>query len=195
MHPILLVLQHRPLAGALQTALARAIDEAVVEAEKAIAYIRAHGVNREAVPEQRDAQDLTCTGLAQRLVAASKVSVWKLPFFVERALLELPPAAAVEVRGIMEVAADDSEGQAIHQSLALFGIDTASMFASSAGPIGIALALAWALFSLGKSIQEYQELSALYHATIDPAVILRGLDHEEASRLAIILDLLGLWVW
>jgi hypothetical protein len=194
-HPILLILEHRRLTHAVVTEVARAIDDAVEEAEKAIASIRVHGANQAAVPEQRRAQDLTCTGLAQRLSAADALSVWKLPFFVERALLELPPAEAVEVVSLMEISAELAGGAALKQSLSLFGIDTATMLAPAAGPVGIGLALAWALFTLGKSIQEYRQLSALYHATLDPAILLRGLDHEDASRTGIIMDLFGLLVW
>jgi hypothetical protein len=167
-HPILLVLGHTQLADMVPTAVARAIDSAIEKAKEAIAYIRAHGANEPVILERREAQDLTCSGLAQRLADASAVSVWKLPFFVERALLELPPAQAVEVVNLMRIGADLAGGQAIRQNLAFFGIETAAMVAPAAGPIGIALALAWALFSLGKSIQEYQQLSALYHATLDP---------------------------
>jgi hypothetical protein len=195
-HPILLVLSHAELAGGTALALGRAIDDALKESGGAIETLRAEGANSETLPEQRRASDLTPSGMAERLSEAGRLSVWKLPFFVERALGHLPPERAAEVVAILQVAAETSEGAAIKQMLALFGIETSMMLAAAAGgPVGIGLALAWALFNLGGSIVEYQQLSALYHATLDPAVLLRGTDHEEAGKLGIVLDLIGLIVW
>jgi hypothetical protein len=194
-HPLVLVLDHHGLAGGNPLQIARDIDLAVRDAEQAIARIRSAGVNGATVPEQRRAQDLTPSGLAGRLASAGAMSVWKLPFFIERALCELPPERGSEVVRLMELAAETAQDDALKRCLAMFGIDTALMFAPAAGPVGIGLALAWALFSLGNSISEYQQLSALYHATLDPAVLLRGTDHEEASKLSIVLDVIGLIVW
>jgi len=194
-HPLVLVMANMELATSNALAVARGIDEAVRDAEAAIAKLRADGVNGETVPEQRRAQDLTPSGLAERLATAGRLSVWKLPFFLERALCHLPPDRGAEVTAILELAAESGEGAEIKQMLGLFGIETAMMFAPAAGPIGIGLAAAWALFNLGSSIVEYQQLSALYHATLDPAVLLRGMDHEDASKLGIVFDLIGLLVW
>lgn len=194
-HPLVLVLANMGLAGSSALAVARGIDEAVRDAEAAIAKLRAEGVNGETVAAQRGAQDLTPSGLAERLSTAGRLSVWKLPFFLERALSHLPPDRGAEVTAILELAAETGEGEEIRQMLGLFGIETAMMLAAAAGPVGIGLAAAWALFNLGSSIVEYQQLSALYHATLDPAVLLRGMNHEEASKLGIVFDLIGLLVW
>lgn len=194
-HPVLLVLDHQRLTQETVLGVGRAVDEALRDAEAAIARLRASGANTRAIPAQRRAQDLTPTGLAERLTASNRVSVWKLPFFVEDALLRMPPARASETQRVMELAARTGEGAAIAQSLSLFGINSAAMLAPAAGPVGVGLALAWALFSLGTTITEYRQLSDLFHATLDPAALLRGLDHEEASSLAILLDVIGLLVW
>jgi hypothetical protein len=45
-----------------------------------------------------------------------------------------------------------------------------------------------------KSVHEYGEMKALFEASIDPRLFLRGLDHEPASRLSVFLSLLGLIV-
>lgn len=192
-HPILLLIQADLLASHLD--VARAIGERSEAAEEAIAHIRAEGANRDVIPGSRRPQDVSCTGLAQRLLDSPLVGVWKLPFFMERALLGLHAADAMDARGIMELAARRRGGEAIAQSLGFFGIETAAMFAPAAGPVGIGLALAWALCNLGRSVQEYRALSALYHATLDPSLLLRGAEHAEPGKLGILLDLLGLIVW
>jgi len=194
-HPVLLVLDHERLVGSTVLDVGRLVDTALRDAETALGRLRVASVNTAAVPAQRRAQDLTPTGLAERLSTADPVSVWKLPFFVEAALLEMPPTQAVEVRRVMELAARTGEAQSVYHGLALLGINSAAMLAPAAGSIGVALALAWGLFNLGTSVREYRQLSDLFHATLDPAVLLRGLDHEEASRLTIILDIFGLLVW
>jgi hypothetical protein len=192
-HPILLLIHEDLLASHLD--VARAIGERSEAAEAAIARIRAAGVNREVIPGIRRPEDVSCTGLARRLLESPLESVWKLPFFMERAILRLHPAEALDVRGIMDLAARNKGGEAIAQSLAFFGIETAALFAPAAGPVGIGLALAWALYNLGRSVEEYRALSALYNATLDPSLLLRGSEHAEPGKLGILLDLLGLLVW
>jgi hypothetical protein len=123
------------------------------------------------------------------------LSVWKIPFFVERALLVLPPRQAIDVRAMMELAASHDVGGAIATSLAMFGVDTACMFLPAAGPVGVAIALMVAVFHLSDSVHEYRSLSALYHASLDPSLLLREAEHDEPSRLSVALDLLGLLVW
>jgi hypothetical protein len=194
-HPVLLILDHERLTGSTVLDVGRLVDEALSEAEVALTRLRVASVNTQAIPAQRRPQDLTMTGLAERLTASDRVSVWKLPFFLEGALLEMPPAQALEIRRVMELAARTAEGREIAQSLSLLGINSAAMLAPSAGPVGIGLALAWALFNLGTSLREYRQLSDLFHATLDPDLLLRGLDHEEASKLSVILDIIGLLVW
>lgn len=194
-HPIVLVLQHQDLSSVTYHQLGHAIDVAVKEAEQATARIRAVGVNTPTFPRRYRPDDTKCSGLAASMNKSDLLSVWKIPFFVERALLAIPPRQAIDVRAMMELAASHDVGGAIATSLALFGVDTACMFLPAAGPVGVAIALMVAVFHLSDSVHEYRSLHALYHASLDPSLLLREAEHDEPSRLSVVLDLLGLLVW
>lgn len=193
-YPVLLVLDHRRLVHAKMGPFARALDEALTAAEKAITSLRGSAVNAETIPDMRRPQDVTMTGLAERVAGAGKVSVWKLPFFIEQAILGLPAQDANHVLQIMELAAELEEGNAIKNNLKLFGVEAAMMVAPLTGFVGVALALAWALASLGRTVYEYQQMSDLFEASLEPALLLRGDEHGRASHVAILFDLLGLFV-
>jgi hypothetical protein len=194
-HPVVLLLDHRALAGRPDTEIGRAVAQELTAAEEAIGRLRASGVNRPVVPFDRGPLDTTPSGLAERIARAGTLSVWKLPFFVGQALLQLPPAQAIEVKAVMAMAAERAEGTALRQAIATTAVDAASVLAPAAGTIGVVLALGWAIVALGRSIQEYRQLGDLFHATLDPKVLLRGLDHAEASKVDLVLDVFGLAVW
>ena len=194
-YPVVLVLDHVALRwDRTVLPLGRAVDEALRKAEQAIGDLMASGVNVETFHAFHTVDDLTFTGMAERIANSAKVSVWKLPFFIERALLNAPADHANVSRRMLHFAAEVESGDDIKNGLKLFGMDTAMMVAPATGFVGVALAFAWAIFTLGKTIHEYGQLSDLFAASIDPSAILLGEEHGPASQLGIFLDLLGLIV-
>jgi hypothetical protein len=195
-HPVLLILDLDDLQTPASGELADALDRALSDAEGRIHDLWMASVVSETVPSQRGLRDYSCTGLAERIAGANALSVWKLPFFMELAILQQCPNLASDVTAMMDLAVEQGKDDAVRRSMSLLGLQSSAMIAALAGgPIGIALALTMAIYSLGSSIKEYEELQTLYQATLDPTVLLRGLDHEEASRVSIIMDLIGLIVW
>jgi hypothetical protein len=193
-HPVVLLLDHPEVENASFNLFAQAVDEALRNCEKAVDNLMKNGVNQETFGSARTYKDLSFTGMAEKIAGSSRVSVWKLPFFMERALLVQPVRQANVVRRMMEYAAEVEGNGALRMNLAFMGTDTAMMVAPAAGFIGVALALTWAIISLGRSIHEYTQLSDLYQASIDPAVQLLGDEHGPASKLWVVLDLFGLIV-
>jgi proline racemase len=193
-HPVVLLLDHPDVENVSFNLFAKAVDDALRKCEKAVEKLMQGGVNQETFGTARRYQDLSFTGMAAQIANSSRVSVWKVPFFMERALLVQPVRQANVVRRMMEYAAEVEGQGAIRMNLAFMGTDTAMMVAPAAGYIGVALALTWAIISLGRSIHEYTQLSDLYEASIDPAVQLLGDEHGPASKLWVVLDLFGLIV-
>ena len=193
-HPVVLLLDHPEVENVSFNLFAKAVNDALRKCEKAVEKLMQGGVNQETFGTARRYQDLSFTGMAAQIANSSRVSVWKLPFFMERALLVQPVRQANVVRRMMEYAAEVEGQGAIRMNLAFMGTDTAMMVAPAAGYIGVALALTWAIISLGRSIHEYTQLSDLYEASIDPAVQLLGDEHGPASKLWVVLDLFGLIV-
>lgn len=193
-YPIILVLNPRSLEQRSALPVGEAIDAALRKAEKAIGDIFELGVNGETFRAYRTADDITPSGMAEKMAEAPRKSVWKLPFFMERTLLNAPTDRANIVRRMLRHAADVESGNDIKNGLALFGMDTAMMGAAATGFVGVALAFVWAVFTLGKSIHDYEQLSDLYEASIDPAVLLLDEQHGPPSAMWIFFDVLGLWV-
>lgn len=193
-HPVILLLDPFEVENISFNVFAAEVDKALKNCEKAIDDLMASGVNQETFGEARTYKDLSFTGMAEKIAGSSRVSVWKLPFFMERALLVQPLRQANVVRRMMEYAAEVEGNGALRMNLAFMGMDTAMMVAPAAGYIGVALALTWAIASLGRSIHEYSQLSDLYEASIDPGVQLLGDEHGPASKLWVVLDLFGLIV-
>jgi hypothetical protein len=55
----------------------------------------------------------------------------------------------------------------------------------------VGVALVWGVLSLIQEIHDYQQMQTLFRATIDPQMLLLGLEHEPASKLSVLLALLG----
>jgi hypothetical protein len=114
-----------------------------------------------------------------------------MPFFVERACGHLPPRDALDIDAIMALATQTESDEAIRRGLLIAGVECALIRASAAGPIGVGVALVWGVLSLIQEIHDYQQMQTLFRATIDPQMLLLGLEHEPASKLSVLLALLG----
>lgn len=194
-YPILTLLGPRKVRTDGYSDLAKNIDEAVDDARNAIDHLMTEGARKFVIPDTyQNLHSMTPHALAKLVAEGSAVSVWKVPFFLERAIQILPEENARDVDQVMALAATlESEG-AIKSSLALGGIEIAMMAAPIAGPIGVGVAVAWGLVGVIRSVQEYRQLSWLFEASIDPHYLLRGLEHEPASKLGVLLSFLGMIV-
>jgi len=193
-YPVILLVDHAAVAHISFNLFAKALAEVLNDCEDAIGNLMETGANSETFKNARTFDDLSFTGMAAKMAESSRTSVWKLPFFMERALLAQPTSQANVVRRMMRYAADVEGDGAIGRNLGLMGMDTAMMAAPAAGYVGVALALAWAIVALGRSIHEYDQLTELYKASIDPAAQLLGDEHGPASKMWVVLDLFGLIV-
>jgi hypothetical protein len=194
-YPILSLLGPREIRSDSTMYLATKIDEAIDDAVDAIEMLMASGARRFAIPPtHQNPHSMTPSALARLIAAGGRTSVWKLPFFVERATQTLPDQDAQDVDSVLTLAGKlDSEG-AIANALAFGGVELAMMAAPAAGPIGVGVALQWAIVQIIQAVREYHELQALFAASVDPNYLLRGLEHEEASELDVMLSFLGLIV-
>lgn len=186
--PVLLIMDHEEEYRWPQYAKAEAF-EVLDDAEEAIADLCRTGVNSTTMRETRVEK---LTEMAERIAGGSKVSVWKLPFFIDQALNDMPVRDANVVRRMRRFAAKDSDS--IQASIILGGVDVAMVAAPLAGPVGVGVAFIWAIIALARSIHEYSQLTTLYKASINPAVLLLADEHDPASKIGIVFDILGLWV-
>lgn len=132
------------------------------------------------------------TTLIRAVEKARPTAIWKLPFFMDRAFEFLQPPERRVVQAIKENAELNARGATLAETFATVGCEAAAAVAPLAGSVGVVVAVAWGLVSLASSVREYRELKVLYDATMDPAILLRGDDHDPADESAVILDLVGL---
>jgi len=194
-YPILSLLGPREVRSDSTMYLASKIDEAIDDAVEAVEILMRSGARSFAIPAtHQDPHSMTPSALAKVIAESGKTSVWKLPFFVERATQTLPDRDAQDVDSVLTLAEKlDSDG-AIANALALGGIELAMMAAPAAGPIGVGVALQWGILQIIHAIREYRELKTLFAASVDPNYLLRGLEHEDASKFDVMLSFLGLIV-
>lgn len=192
-HPLVLQLAPKGVSsdgGVMRFALD--IAETIAESHEAIATLRTDAVRQRVIPVQHaDPHAYFPAGIAGLIVAAGKFSVWKMPFFVERACGHLPPRDALDVDAILTLATQTESDQAIRRSFLVAGIEFALMKAPAAGPIGVGIALVWGVIALAQEIHDYQQMQTLFRATIDPKMLLLGLEHEPASKLSVLFAFLG----
>lgn len=193
-YPLLSILGPREIGSYDYGPFAEAIDTAVKDVIAACEKLMQEGARHLVIPEAPSLHSMTPGRLAQTIADAPAVSVWKLPFFLERALQQLPTERAEDAEKVMALAAELDGSQCIRSALAISGVETGLMVAAATGPIGATIAFQWAVVQVIKSVHEYGEMKALFEASIDPRLFLRGLDHEPASRLSVFLSLLGLIV-
>lgn len=188
--PVLLVLDHTDVITV--TGVRGRVFAALDAAEKAIGELCRTAVNAGTIPEYRVG---SLTDMAGDIAAGSRVTVWKLPFFLDRAISDMPPKDGNIVRRMRQFAGEVERGNAIKHGIMLGGIDAAMLAAPLAGPVGVGVALMWAAMHLARSIHEYSQLTSLFKASIDRSVLLMGdAEHDPASTLNIVFDILGLWV-
>ncbi len=194
-YPILSLLGPREVRSDSTIYLATKIDEAIDDAVRSIEELMRSGARSYAIPQKNDVLSAAFpSGLARVIADTGKTSVWKLPFFVERAIQTLPDRDARDADSVMALASRlESEG-AIANALAVGGVELAMMAAPAAGPVGVIVALEWAVIQVIQAVREYRELQTLFEASVDPNFLLRGVEHEEASKLDVMLSLLGLIV-
>ena len=188
-HPVILLLAPPRDVPSREDELAGPIDEALTDCITAIdALLREAAGTLRIPPDTRAARGLA--GTVSLVSGAPVTSVWKLPFFVTRAVDMLPRQDAALATRMLEAAAAHSPS--VRALLALSAIDVASAIAPVAGPAGVALAFLWGVRSLETSLREYRELQLLYRASLDPSLLLLGDGHEESSPVWVLLDLIGL---
>lgn len=187
--PSLLILDHSERFEDADEAIV-AVFKALDRAEDAIGGLCRSAVNARTIRETLS----QVTDLVEDIAGASRVSVWKLPFFLDRGLGEMLPRDANLVRRIRRAAAEAERGNAIAHAIALGGMDVAMMAVAVAGPVGVGTAFLWAVATLGRTLHEYDQLMHLYQASVDPSLLLLGEEHGPASKLGIVFDVLGLWV-
>jgi hypothetical protein len=96
------------------------------------------------------------------------------------------------VLAIQRHAQEQAKDAAFMEMFATLGCEAVATFAPAAGPIGIAIAVAWALYGFSQSMHEYREVQTLYDATLDPAILLSGdAKHDPGDPSAVIMDLVG----
>lgn len=187
--PVLLIMDHS--VGHTVADFMTNVFEALDKAEGAIANLCRTGVNSETVPDSRVAN---LSDMAERIAAGSIVTVWKLPFFIDHALNDMSMRDANIVRRMRRFAGEVERGDSIQAGIMLGGVDVAMMGAALAGPVGVGVAFIWAVTALARSVHEYTQLQDLFEASISPEVLLLGVEHETASKLGVVFDILGLLV-
>lgn len=192
-HPLVLQLAPKGVSsdgGVMR--FARDIAQTIADSREAIATLRSDAVRQRVIPAQHaDPHAYFPAGIAALVVAAGKFSVWKMPFFVERACGHLPPRDALDIDAILTLATQTESDEAIRRGLLVAGVECALIKASAAGPIGVGIALVWGVLSLIQEIHDYQQMQTLFRATIDPQILLLGLEHEPASKLSVLFAFLG----
>ncbi|MGV3582810.1 MAG: hypothetical protein ACO1N8_10950 [Methylophilus sp.] len=191
-HPILLLLGPKALTNSTvesYTLFAAEIKETIDDTLKAIEKLRVEGACHYVIPDKIDNHSFNISVLSETISDSNAFSVWKLPFFVERAKQFLPEQRMKEVDTLIEMAA--KKDKAIASALAMGGMDLAMLAAPACGPIGVGLSVFWGIIGLIQSGYEYVELKTLFNASINPAILLRGVEHEPASKIGILLSVVG----
>ena len=215
-HPILTALQHhtegmrrdgKPVSYSIAS-FQRDVRSAIAKARKAIAELQKTAMTP-VIPVQLPS-GLAATSLREQALAAQHseppnvgdliasieqaaiTTVWKLPFFMDRSVEHLTLRERRWVLALQRHAVELTDAASFARTFAMIGCEATAALAPLAGPIGIAIAVAWGLHCLHGSVREYEEVRMLYDATLDPAILLRGDAHDPADPSAVILDLVGL---
>jgi hypothetical protein len=186
--PVLLVMDHSSRYTYYEEAQQEAL-EALDAAEVALAELCEDGAGEVVVPDWRPAAP---EDVAERIARSNMLSVWKMPFFMDAALLELPPRRANTVRRMRRFAADIDSKKQVASAIMSGGADTASLFATLAGPIGISMAVMWGMVGVLEAGHDHAQLRKLFSASLSPNELLRGGDHDPPSKAGVVLSLLGL---
>lgn len=185
--PILIVLQHLTARSspASSNDIQRALISAIIDANEAIRRLHEE-MFRPVIPRaERKGEAPATVELAEAISQAGRLSVWKLPFFMEKALIGLPDDERPSVGYTRIAALYRTEKRLAMQKLTSIPIDllvTGALLAC--GPIGAVLGLALAIPGLSGSFAEYEEMNALYHASLDPAFLALGDEGHEPPSVA-----------
>jgi hypothetical protein len=192
-HPVLTVLHHiteRPMSES-------SIQQSVMNAVKAVrgAIDALANVMDTPVIPALDSKGIApgATKLVKAMAKASKLSIWKLPIFVDRALLELPEDERLPILAMREAAFEDCKEELAVRELAMnavSAVETAIMLIPAARVAGLVLSLAIGLAQLKGGIKSYDETTTLYHASLDPGFLALGdAAHEPADASMMVFDL------
>ncbi|WP_432574662.1 hypothetical protein [Kineococcus sp. SYSU DK005] len=193
-YPIVTVAGPLQLTARNSPQWAAELDRLLRTCEESIDELLREGAAASTMPTKPEVDALTPAGLARRAAGAGRVTAWKLPFFIDRAIGVLPPRLAEDVASVRRLAAELDSSGATKSALAFAGMDLAMLGVAAAGPIGIGLAMVWGLVELGVDLAEYEQLQKLFHATLDPTLLLLDVEHGPASALAVVLDLVGVLI-
>lgn len=199
-HPILLLLQHSLEPGEVWSDqdFTGHVEEALGRCHQSISYLReAVDVRRTAVPNLDDVRERLAAGrlgwraLSDRIAEAPALSVWHLPFFIDRMLPYMDGDAAKDAVTLREYAVEADFGERAADVLSTIGhIGGGVALHAAIPPVAVAIDIALGARDVLASAGAYKELRALYWASIDPATLLRGVDTEEPPTvLAIGVDL------
>jgi hypothetical protein len=189
--PVLFVMDHRNVQRVAEQQKEDVLEQ-LKQAEDAISELCREGVNATTVSESFEDK---LADMAERIADGSRICVWKLPFFIDQAMDDMSPREANAVRCMRGFAAEVESGNAIRNGIILGSVEVAMLVAVFAGPVGVGVALMWAVTRLMRTVHEYDQLDALFKASLDRSFLLPESEHDPASKMWIIFDVLGLLVW
>lgn len=189
-HPILTVLHHiseRPMSE-------RSIQQSVMSAVKAVREaIEALDIVMDTPvipPLDSNGTAPDATAMIEAIANVSKISIWKLPVFVDRALLELPEDERLSIQALRVVAFERKNEELAVRELVMSVVETGAMLIPAARVSSLVLSLAVGLARLTGAIKSYEETTTLYHASLDPGFLALGeTAHAPADADMIVFDL------
>ncbi len=124
---------------------------------------------------------------------ASKLGVWKLPFFFDRALLHQLENERHGVAGVRANALERANDDLLAREMVLASIETVAMGLSFVSGVGLALSLGVGLARLEGSVKKYEEVETLFHASLDPAFMFLGNQADQPPDASmVVFDVAGL---
>jgi hypothetical protein len=189
-HPILTVLHHISERSMSESSIQQSVMNAVKAVSAAIEAL-ASVMDTPVIPPL-DSKGIApgATAMVEAIADVSKLSIWKLPMFVDRALLELPEEERLSIQAMRETAFERKKEELAVRELVMSVVETGAMLIPAARVAGLVLSLAVGLARLTGTIKSYEETTTLYHASLDPGFLALGdIAHAPADADMMVFDL------
>lgn len=201
-HPILLVLHHLSAEDSAGIALQRRLLAAVNHVAKASDDLADELNGDQVIPplhvkpwggEKPIVYAPSLMDMVAAIKKTKKINVWKLPFFIDDALTNLPQDERPGVRALRALALQEADEALLARDLVLVPLELATMFLPPARIASAAVSLGLGLLRLSGTIRTYEEAQTLYHASLDPNFLATGDGpHAPGSADGIIFDMVSM---
>lgn len=189
-HPVLTVLHHITEREMSEASIQQSVMKAVNAVRLAIDALAKVMDARVIPPLGSDGVAPGATLMVTAIEEVSKLSIWKLPGFLDQALLELPKDERLPIQALRELAFERKKEELAVREIAMTAVETVAMLIPAARISGLVLSLGVGLARLTGAVKSYEETTTLYHGSLDPGFLALGqTGHAPGDADALIFDI------